>query len=65
MSPTLIKLGKWLVTAILVPMIEKWVTAYIRARKKVQEIGKKGEANERSAQEYTANPSADTFNKLP
>lgn len=60
-----VNIAKWVVTAVLLPIINKMVEAYFRLRNKVKSIKRKGKVNEQSAQAYSDSPGADTFSKLP
>jgi hypothetical protein len=65
MPPILISAAKWLVTSIILPMVQKWVATYIATQRKLRELRKKKEDNQNRNYEYEQAPSATTFDNSP
>jgi hypothetical protein len=65
MQAALIAIGKWLITAIIVPMVEKAVAAYLKSREKINRYKANKQDAKDKAEAYEKNPTDSNRNDLP
>lgn len=62
MQAILLKLGQWVVTAIIIPMVAKWMAGYLKAKKKAKRILQRNKENIKKAEENENNPDSGLSN---
>jgi hypothetical protein len=56
---------KWLIKAVIAPLLIDWVVTLYKKAKRIKENEAKVKENEQAAEAYDKHPDIDTFNKLP
>lgn len=56
---------KWLVTTILVPIIQRMIGSWLSARDKAQQLKDKIKGNQVKQESYEKDPSDSSFSELP
>lgn len=57
--------GQWVVTSILIPLLQKLAAAYFKSLEKAKKLKDKIQKNKKATDEYTKEPSDDNFSNLP
>lgn len=65
MQAILISSLKWLVTTILLPIVQNWVAAYFAAKKKIADYKETKAQAVKKAETYEQDPSSDNANNMP
>lgn len=58
-------IAKWFVTAVLLPLIQSAMGAYLKSREKAKKLAEKVKRNQTKTEAYEKDPSDDNFSELP